>query len=153
MTEGRDGPFYRLRIESKRVSQSSSIGKVRYRYHPISGARPTELIDAVIRRSMPKCRAPLRLRPRACISTKSLFSTLGQRGIATEFITLHVGAGTFQPIRAEHVRDHRMHKRMDFSARTGDRGGSDKLGGGVVGWWQLELQWYEPWSPPLGQVS
>lgn len=32
-----------------------------------------------------------------------------QRQIDTAFITLHVGSGTFQPLRAERLSDHRMH--------------------------------------------
>ncbi len=31
------------------------------------------------------------------------------RGVRTAFITLHVGAGTFQPLRVDDVREHRMH--------------------------------------------
>lgn len=34
---------------------------------------------------------------------------LHQAGIASAFITLHVGSGTFQPLRAENLEDHRMH--------------------------------------------
>jgi S-adenosylmethionine:tRNA ribosyltransferase-isomerase len=30
-------------------------------------------------------------------------------GVETGFLTLHVGAGTFQPVRAEDIREHRMH--------------------------------------------
>ena len=33
----------------------------------------------------------------------------GQRGVEFGHVTLHVGAGTFQPMRADDVRDHRMH--------------------------------------------
>src|SRR5262245_36735114 len=32
------------------------------------------------------------------------------RSVAVERITLHVGAGTFQPVRVEEVEKHRMHK-------------------------------------------
>lgn len=31
------------------------------------------------------------------------------RGVETGFLTLHVGAGTFQPVRAENIREHSMH--------------------------------------------
>lgn len=31
------------------------------------------------------------------------------RGVDTAFVTLHVGAGTFQPVRVERIEDHRMH--------------------------------------------
>ncbi len=30
-------------------------------------------------------------------------------GVMITYITLHVGAGTFQPVRAEHIADHKMH--------------------------------------------
>jgi S-adenosylmethionine:tRNA ribosyltransferase-isomerase len=35
---------------------------------------------------------------------------LAARGVAFGAVTLHVGAGTFQPVRADDVRDHVMHK-------------------------------------------
>lgn len=39
----------------------------------------------------------------------ALFARLDQRGIQRAFCTLHVGAGTFQPVRVEDVEEHRMH--------------------------------------------
>ncbi len=38
-----------------------------------------------------------------------LLEALDRRGIESAFLTLHVGAGTFQPVRAERIEDHRMH--------------------------------------------
>lgn len=38
-----------------------------------------------------------------------LLAALRARGIETAFVTLHVGAGTFQPVRADDLRDHVMH--------------------------------------------
>ncbi len=40
---------------------------------------------------------------------EALLDTLKQKGVQFGHITLHVGAGTFQPMRAEHVKDHVMH--------------------------------------------
>jgi S-adenosylmethionine:tRNA ribosyltransferase-isomerase len=40
----------------------------------------------------------------------AMFERLGGMGIETAFVTLHVGAGTFQPMRVEEVREHRMHE-------------------------------------------
>ncbi|NOY61554.1 MAG: tRNA preQ1(34) S-adenosylmethionine ribosyltransferase-isomerase QueA [Gammaproteobacteria bacterium] len=34
---------------------------------------------------------------------------LAQKGVESAFVTLHVGAGTFQPVRTEHIEDHHMH--------------------------------------------
>jgi S-adenosylmethionine:tRNA ribosyltransferase-isomerase len=39
----------------------------------------------------------------------ALLDALKQRGVERAFVTLHVGAGTFQPVRADDVREHRMH--------------------------------------------
>jgi len=39
-----------------------------------------------------------------------IFAALEQRGVRHAFITLHVGAGTFQPVRVDDVEDHRMHE-------------------------------------------
>ncbi|MGP9821323.1 tRNA preQ1(34) S-adenosylmethionine ribosyltransferase-isomerase QueA [Salinarimonas sp. NSM] len=41
--------------------------------------------------------------------TDDLFARLDARGIARHFVTLHVGAGTFLPVKVEHTADHRMH--------------------------------------------
>ncbi|WP_241649340.1 tRNA preQ1(34) S-adenosylmethionine ribosyltransferase-isomerase QueA [Rosenbergiella collisarenosi] len=38
-----------------------------------------------------------------------LLEALRQKGIETAFVTLHVGAGTFQPVRVESIEDHIMH--------------------------------------------
>ena len=51
--------------------------------------------------------------------TEALMKTLNQRGIRHAFVTLHVGAGTFLPVRAEDTEDHNMHaERFDLSERT-----------------------------------
>lgn len=41
--------------------------------------------------------------------TDAVFESLRQRSIATDYVTLHVSAGTFQPIKTESVGDHHMH--------------------------------------------
>ena len=40
---------------------------------------------------------------------QALFDRLDARGVRRAFCTLHVGAGTFQPVRVDSVQDHRMH--------------------------------------------
>lgn len=48
-----------------------------------------------------------------------LLGALASRGIGRAFVTLHVGAGTFQPIRTEELGDHVMHaERASISAET-----------------------------------
>ena len=41
--------------------------------------------------------------------TSELLAALDARGIARAMVTLHVGVGTFLPVRVENVADHRMH--------------------------------------------
>jgi S-adenosylmethionine:tRNA ribosyltransferase-isomerase len=41
--------------------------------------------------------------------TPSLVARLAARGVALHRVTLHVGAGTFAPVRVEDTRDHKMH--------------------------------------------
>lgn len=40
---------------------------------------------------------------------ESLLDALKQKGVDLAFVTLHVGAGTFQPVRVEKIEDHHMH--------------------------------------------
>lgn len=48
--------------------------------------------------------------------TDALLSALRDKGVETGFVTLHVGAGTFKPVKAERMEDHVMHAEwMDVS--------------------------------------
>jgi S-adenosylmethionine:tRNA ribosyltransferase-isomerase len=40
---------------------------------------------------------------------EALLEALAQRGVRSAFVTLHIGAGTFQPVRTEQVAEHVMH--------------------------------------------
>jgi S-adenosylmethionine:tRNA ribosyltransferase-isomerase len=51
--------------------------------------------------------------------TEALLAALQARGVLLARVTLHVGAGTFQPVRAGRLRDHRMHaERFDVPEET-----------------------------------
>ena len=41
--------------------------------------------------------------------TPDLLARLAERGVERAFVTLHVGAGTFLPVKTDEVADHRMH--------------------------------------------
>ena len=50
---------------------------------------------------------------------EALLRRLDERGVQRCFVTLHVGAGTFQPLRVELLEAHRMHaERYEVSAAT-----------------------------------
>ncbi|MFO1459614.1 MAG: tRNA preQ1(34) S-adenosylmethionine ribosyltransferase-isomerase QueA [Verrucomicrobiota bacterium] len=42
--------------------------------------------------------------------TPELLGKLRQRGVETKFLTLHVGHGTFAPVKVERIENHRMHE-------------------------------------------
>lgn len=43
---------------------------------------------------------------------QEMFEAMQERGIDSAFLTLHVGAGTFQPVRVDNILEHRMHKEL-----------------------------------------
>ena len=54
--------------------------------------------------------------------TPQLMKRLQEAGIAQEFVTLHVGAGTFLPVKAEDTQDHKMHAEWgEVTAATCER--------------------------------
>jgi len=56
-----------------------------------------------------------------------------QRGVDTVYVTLHVGAGTFQPVRVEDLVEHRMHaERVTVSAETCEAIARTRARGGRV---------------------
>nr|MEA2799641.1 S-adenosylmethionine:tRNA ribosyltransferase-isomerase [Phenylobacterium sp.] len=65
--------------------------------------------------------------------TPDLFARLAQAGVETAFVTLHVGAGTFLPVKAETVADHRMHPEWgQVDTATADRLNAARAGGGRI---------------------
>ncbi len=54
--------------------------------------------------------------------TDELFAKLDARGISRHFVTLHVGAGTFLPVKVDDTDDHKMHHEVGHvSAETAKR--------------------------------
>ena len=43
---------------------------------------------------------------------ESLLEAVQAKGVDTAFVTLHVGAGTFQPVRVERIEEHQMHSEL-----------------------------------------
>ena len=41
--------------------------------------------------------------------TKKVFESLKRKNIDIEYVTLHVGAGTFKPVKADSIKEHEMH--------------------------------------------
>ena len=64
---------------------------------------------------------------------EEMLTAIDLRGIDTAYLTLHVGAGTFQPVRVDNVTEHRMHKEtMEVSESVCAKVNSCKARGGRV---------------------
>ncbi len=65
--------------------------------------------------------------------TLDLLATLQARGINRTTLTLHVGAGTFLPMRTENIAEHRMHaERGEISAATAAAINAARQAGGRI---------------------
>lgn len=64
---------------------------------------------------------------------RQLLDALTAKGVRLGFTTLHVGAGTFQPVRVDDITEHQMHSEMlDVSSTLCDQVAQTKAGGGRV---------------------
>tara|TARA_R110002020_G_scaffold36894_6_gene110903 strand:- start:4029 stop:5180 length:1152 start_codon:yes stop_codon:yes gene_type:complete len=65
--------------------------------------------------------------------TDDLLARLKTRGIGSEFVTLHVGAGTFLPVKAEDLTAHKMHAEFGtVTAEAADRLNAARAAGGRI---------------------
>lgn len=65
--------------------------------------------------------------------TKELLDKAREKGVKTAFVTLHVGLGTFRPVKAENILEHHMHSELCMmSAETADILNETKAAGGRV---------------------
>ncbi|MGB5212698.1 MAG: tRNA preQ1(34) S-adenosylmethionine ribosyltransferase-isomerase QueA, partial [Anderseniella sp.] len=76
----------------------------------IASKRPTDERDADDYQTMFAARDGAVAAPTASLHfTADLMGRITERGISHEFVTLHVGAGTFLPVKADDTTDHKMH--------------------------------------------
>ncbi len=53
--------------------------------------------------------------------TKELFEKIKEKGVLVEDVTLHVGLGTFRPVKVSNLKDHHMHSEMyEMSEETAE---------------------------------
>lgn len=65
--------------------------------------------------------------------TKEMLAELQKKGINIGYVTLHVGLGTFRPVKEEKVLDHKMHREhYDLPKETSDLINQTKANGGRV---------------------
>jgi len=64
---------------------------------------------------------------------EAMLQALRDQGVRLAYVTLHVGAGTFQPVRAEHTHEHTMHsERYEIPQATVDAIVQARRAGGRV---------------------
>lgn len=65
--------------------------------------------------------------------TPALLEAIRARGVSTHAVTLHVGAGTFLPVKADDLADHRMHSEWgEVSPETADALNAVHAAGGRI---------------------
>lgn len=65
--------------------------------------------------------------------TNELLDAIRAKGIKTAFVTLHVGLGTFRPVKAEDISEHHMHSELCMMSReTAEILNETKRNGGRV---------------------
>ena len=106
---GRDGEFYRLKFHVERPLESWLLDAGRLPLPPYIQREPgrddTERYQTVFAREVGAVAAPTA----GLHFDDALLSALRARGIDFGHVTLHVGAGTFQPVRVEQLDQHVMH--------------------------------------------
>jgi S-adenosylmethionine:tRNA ribosyltransferase-isomerase len=89
----------------------------------IAGKRPTDAQDARDYQTLHAQKDGAVAAPTAGLHfTPELWAALSARGVGRETLTLHVGAGTFLPVKAERLEDHQMHSEWgEIDAATAAR--------------------------------
>ncbi len=110
----------------------------------IASKRPTDADDAVDYQTMFARQAGAVAAPTAALHfTAAMIAALDARGIARETLTLHVGAGTFLPVKVDDTADHEMHAEWGcIDQSTADRLNATRAAGGrliAVGTTSLRL--------------
>ncbi|HEX7533434.1 MAG TPA: tRNA preQ1(34) S-adenosylmethionine ribosyltransferase-isomerase QueA [Methyloceanibacter sp.] len=87
--------------------------------------------------------------------TERLMQALDARGVSRHFVTLHVGAGTFLPVRADDTADHVMHREHgSISAATASALNAVKARGGrIVAVGTTSLRLLESATDETGRLS
>jgi S-adenosylmethionine:tRNA ribosyltransferase-isomerase len=114
---GREDDLYRLRFDGAVLEVLERHGQVPlppYIAHP-PAAEDESRYQTVYARAPGAVAAPTA----GLHFDEPLIEQLRARGVELAFLTLHVGAGTFQPVRTHNIADHRMHsERYEIPAAT-----------------------------------
>jgi S-adenosylmethionine:tRNA ribosyltransferase-isomerase len=128
---GREGDMYRLALSQPAAELMEKHGKVPLPPYIKRNPEPADIdrYQTVFARKPGAVAAPtagLHFDDRMLEQTR-------RTGVNHEFITLHVGAGTFQPLRDQHVESNRLHaERVEVSQQVCDAVNATRAGGARV---------------------
>lgn len=130
---GRDGEFYLLRLSSSETFEQLLLRAGRLPLPPYIAREPgrndAERYQTVFARESGAVAAPTA----GLHFDQSLLAALRERGVDFGHITLHVGAGTFQPMRVESLHEHHMHHEwLNVGATLCERIAQTRAAGGRV---------------------
>lgn len=107
---GRDGEFFLLRFDEREPLEKTLLRLGRMPLPPYierdADRADDERYQTVFARQAGAVAAPTA----GLHFDAALLAALRARGVDFGYVTLHVGAGTFQPMRAERLEDHTMHR-------------------------------------------
>jgi S-adenosylmethionine:tRNA ribosyltransferase-isomerase len=129
----REGEFYRLRFDVDGAFESWLLRAGRLPLPPYihrePGADDDERYQTVFARQVGAVAAPTA----GLHFDEPLLAALRARGVRFGHVTLHVGAGTFQPVRVDDVREHRMHSEwLNVGAELVEQTRETRAAGGRV---------------------
>jgi S-adenosylmethionine:tRNA ribosyltransferase-isomerase len=128
---GREGEFYRLRFSGDAAELIERHGRLPLPpYIERKAEAPDELrYQTVYARETGSVAAPTA----GLHFDQDLLVKLGEMGVGIAYVTLHVGAGTFQPVRVENLAEHRMHsERYVMPQATADAMVATRARGGRI---------------------
>ena len=107
---GRDGQFFELRFECTEPLEKLLLRIGHMPLPPYIG-RPDDACDSERYQTVYARQPGAVAAPTAGLHFDTpLLDALRARGVDFGYVTLHVGAGTFQPVREEKIEDHEMHR-------------------------------------------
>ena len=110
LVQGREGEFFRLRLDAVETVERLLLRVGRMPLPPYID-RDTDDADHERYQTVFAREAGAVAAPTAGLHfDQAMLDALAERGVQTGYVTLHVGAGTFQPMRAERLDDHVMHR-------------------------------------------
>ncbi|MBP7080057.1 MAG: tRNA preQ1(34) S-adenosylmethionine ribosyltransferase-isomerase QueA [Rhodocyclaceae bacterium] len=104
----REGEFYRLRFDGNALELIEQYGRLPL---PPYMEREAQEVDELRYQTVYAREAGSVAAPTAGLHFDvDLLERMKQRGINSAAVTLHVGAGTFQPVRVQNLAEHQMHR-------------------------------------------